>query len=55
MYLVDQPAADNEVAGLEPESTTRKHKTLKKPVVTRWNSALHMIASILDNIDAVDH
>jgi len=40
----------------EQEQATRtdKHKTLKKPVVTRWNSALHMVASILDNIDAVD-
>jgi len=38
----------------EQATRTHKHKTLKKPVVTRWNSALHMVASILDNIDAVD-
>jgi len=30
------------------------HVTLKKPVVTRWNSALHMLRSIVDNFDALD-
>ena len=33
---------------------THNHTTLKKPIVTRWNSALHMIASIVDNMHAVD-
>jgi len=32
----------------------RGNKTLKKPIVTRWNSALHMLRSIADNFDAVD-
>lgn len=27
--------------------------TLKKPVVTRWNSALHMLRSIADNFEAL--
>ena len=30
------------------------HNSLKKNVVTRWNSILHMICSILDNFDAIN-
>jgi len=56
------PVNDNDVADSEGEGGTgdssgtdqRRHKTLKKPVITRWNSALHMISSVLDNVDAVD-
>ena len=40
--------------GVSSGTDQRKHQTLKKPVVTRWNSALHMISSVLDNVDAVD-
>jgi len=62
----DDPICDNDelqfqsqsgdISGKEPVQEIRihKHRTLKKPVVTWWSSALHMIESILDNIDAID-
>ena len=33
--------------GIDSESQVRQHQTLKQPNVTRWNSILYMIESIL--------
>jgi len=56
--VLDNDNTDDVVEGdLRTKSTSERvhtHATLKKPIVTRWNSALHMIASLLDNMDAVD-
>ena len=34
--------------------TAHRHESLKKSVVTRWSSILHMVSSILDNAEAID-
>ncbi len=58
----DTGAGDTAVSGVGADAVPAAtgygiavhHRTLKKSVVTRWNSTLHMISSILDNFEPVD-
>jgi hypothetical protein len=51
---VEESNDDHEAVGLTNTGRLPGNVTLKKPIVTRWNSALYMLRSIADNFEAAD-